>query len=113
MTNPALLDDYNAIVHAAELYLEGCAKGSGDIVKPAFHKNSTINGEPIQTLFDGADKAGPTDCKGRVDIRDVSGTVAAVRVVLLNYHGADYVDYHVLKKTPDGWKIMAKVYADA
>lgn len=49
------------------------------ILALAFHGNATINGAPIQTLFDGATQAGATDS-------------------------------HALKKGPDGWKIMAKVF---
>jgi len=26
---------------------------------------------------------------------------------------ADYVDFHALKKGPDGWKIMTKVFTEA
>ena len=50
----AKLKDYEEILHAAQLYIDGCAKGNGEMMKPAFHENATINGAPIQTLFDGA-----------------------------------------------------------
>ena len=52
------LKDYEEIVNVANLYLEGCRKGDSSIMKSAFHENATINGNPIQTLFDGADEAG-------------------------------------------------------
>ncbi|WP_300981828.1 nuclear transport factor 2 family protein [Flavonifractor sp. An306] len=49
----------------------------------------------------------------QVDILDVVNDVAVIRITLENYFGADYVDFHALKKTEDGWKIMAKVFTGA
>lgn len=39
--------------------------------------------------------------------------VVVIHITLENYFGADYVDFHALKKGPDGWKIMAKVFTEA
>lgn len=108
--NSAKIKDYEEILHAAQLYAEGCAKGDGELMKPAFHPSATINGAPIQTLFDGATQAGPADCKARVDVLDVVNDIAVIRVTLENYFGADYVDFHAMKKDETGWKIMAKVF---
>ncbi len=106
------LKDYEEIIKVANLYLEGCRKGDSSIMKPAFHENATINGNPIQTLFYGADEAGATDSTGRVDILEVNNDIAVIRVTMENYFGADYVDLHMLKKFEDGWKIVAKVFTD-
>lgn len=106
------LKKYKKITKIANLYLEGCKKGKSSIMKPAFHKNATINGEPIQTLFDGVDKAGESDCVGRVDILEVDNDIAVIRITMENYFGADYVDLHMLKKFDEGWKIVAKVFSD-
>lgn len=106
------LKDYEEIVSVANLYLEGCQKGNSSIMKSAFHKNATINGEPIQNLFDGADAAGATNSNGRVDVLEVNNDIAVIRVTMENYFGADYVDLHMLKKFDDGWKIVAKVFID-
>lgn len=106
------LKDYEEIVKVAKLYLEGCQKGDSSIMKPAFHKNATINGEPIKTLFDGADSAGATNSTGRVDVLEVNNDIAVIRVTMENYFGSDYVDLHMLKKFADGWKIVAKVFTD-
>ena len=92
------LKDYEEIVNVANLYLEGCRKGDSSIMKSAFHENATINGNPIQTLFDGADEAGATDSIGRVDVLEVNNDIAVIRVTMENYFGADYVDLHMLKK---------------
>lgn len=106
------LKDYEEIVNVANLYLDGCQKGDSSIMKPAFHKNATINGEAIQTLFDGADEAGATASTGRVDVLDVVNDIAVIRITMENYFGADYVDFHMLKKFDDGWKIVAKIFTD-
>lgn len=106
----ATLKDYEEILQTVQLYVDGCAKGDGALMQPAFHESATINGAPIQTLFDGVTEAGPTDSHARVDVLDVVGDIAVVRVTLENYCGADYVDYHAMKKDETGWKIMAKVF---
>ncbi|WP_294448873.1 nuclear transport factor 2 family protein [uncultured Gemmiger sp.] len=62
------------------------------------------------SCFDGATQAGPADSRAQVDILDVVNDVAVIRVTLENYFGADYVDFHALKKDETGWKIMAKVF---
>lgn len=106
------LKDYDEIVKVANLYLEGCRRGDSSIMKPAFHENATINGNPIQTLFDGADEAGATDSIGRIDVLDVINDIAVIRITMENYFGNDYVDLHMLKKIDDGWKIVAKIFTD-
>lgn len=50
----AKIQGYQEILRVAHLYVDGCAKGDGAMMQPAFHENATINGAPIQTLFDGA-----------------------------------------------------------
>lgn len=108
-----LLKDYEEIKRVVQLYVDGCAQGDGELMKPAFHENATINGAPIQTLFDGATESGPTDSSAQIDVLDIVGNVAVVRVALANYHGADYVDFHALARDESGWKIMAKVFTEA
>ena len=108
----ATVKEYAVILRAAQLYVDGCAKGDGEMMKPAFHASATINGAPIQTLFDGATQAGPTDSRAQVDILDVVNDVAVIRVTLENYFGGNYVDFHALKKDENGWKIMAKVFTE-
>ncbi len=76
----------------------------------AFHKNATINGEPIQTLFEGVDKAGKSNVEGRIDVLDVSNDITAIRITMENYFGENFIDYHLLRKDSEGWKIIAKVF---
>ena len=105
--------DYEEIRRVVQMYVDGCAQGDGDLMKPAFAESATINEVPIQTLFDDVTEAGPTDSVGRIDVLEVIGNIAVVRVILTSYHGGDYVDYHTLLKGEDGWKIMAKVFTEA
>ncbi len=105
------IDDINAILAVEKLYEDGCVEGSGDKMRPAFLKSATINGDPIEKLFADVTKAGPTKCRSHVDVIGIYGTCAAVRVELKNYFGQNYVDFHVLTKGKDGWKIAAKVFA--
>lgn len=55
-------------------------------MKPAFHKNVTINGSSIQTL------------------------IAVIRVTMEDYFGDNFVDFHMLRKEEDCWKIVAKIF---
>lgn len=110
--NQATIQDYEDILRTVQLYVDGCAKGDGALMQPAFHESATINGAPIQTLFDGATQAGPTDSHAQVDVIDVVGDIAVVRVTLENYFGVNYVDFHALKKDESGWKIMAKIFTE-
>ena len=103
------IKDYEEIRKVVQLYTEGGNKSS-EIMKPAFHKNATINGDPIQTLFDGVDKAGETNSKAIVDVLDVVNDIAVVRITMEDWHGENFVDFHLLHKDESGWKIMAKVF---
>lgn len=104
------LKDYNEIIETAQKYLDICLKGKSEIMKSAFHKNATINGELIQTLFDGVDKAGKSNVEERIDVLDVSNNIAVIRITMEDYLGENFVDYHLLLKDQDGWKIVAKVF---
>ncbi len=79
-------------------------------MKSAFHKNATINGEPIQGLFDVVDEKGETNSKARIDVLDVINDIAVVRITMEDWHGQNFVDLHLLHKGTDGWKIVAKVF---
>lgn len=107
----ASIKDYQEVIACVRTYAEG-GNVSGDAQRPAFMEGATINGAPIQSLFDLVDQLGPSDSQAQIDVLDIVGDIAAVRVTMEGFHGADYVDLHVLKKTEDGWKIAAKVYTE-
>lgn len=104
------LKDYEEIVRAGELYLQSCKEGKSEIMKPAFHENATINANPIKTLFDGVDEAGKTNTKGRIDVLDVVNDIAVIRITMEDYLGENFVDFHMLRKENDEWKIVAKIF---
>lgn len=103
------LKQYEEIVKVANLYLEWYRKGDSSIIKLVFYENTTINWNPIQTLFDGVDEVWATVLTGRIDILEVDNDIAVIRIIMRNCFGADYVDLHMLKKFDEGWKIVAKV----
>ena len=105
------IKDYEDIRKVAQLYIDG---GNGDsaIMKPAFHTNATINGAPIQTLFDGVDEVGKTNSRAIVDVLDATNDIAAIRITMEDWHGQNFVDYHLLRKDESGWKIVAKVFTE-
>lgn len=106
------LQDYEEIIEVANLYLKSCKKGEGAIMMPAFHEAATINGNPIKTLFDGVDETGATNTEGRIDVLEVVNDIAVIRITMEDYAGANYVDFLVLQKGEEGWKILAKVFTE-
>ncbi len=104
------LKNYDAIVAPVQQYLDSCKEGKSEIMKSAFTDAATINGAPIQTLFDGVDKAGASEVKGRIDVVEVINDIAIVRVVMENYFGDNFIDFHTLKRDNNEWKIVAKVF---
>lgn len=103
------LNDYEQILAVINQYVEG-GNISGEMTKKAFHPNALVNAEPAQGLYDAIDQAGPGKSVARVDILDVAGDIACARVVMENWHGQNFVDFHQLMKTDDGWKIVSKIY---
>lgn len=104
------LKDYEEIVKVGQMYLDGCKEGKSEIMKPAFHENATINGNPIQTLFDGVDQSGPSNVKGRIDVIEVINDMAVIKVIMEDYFGDNFIDFHVLRKENGIWKIVAKAF---
>lgn len=103
------LKEYQEILSVLNKYLEGGNEGS-EIMKNAFHPNAIVNALPAQTLFDAVDEAGKTKSVARIDILDVVGDIACARVIMEDWHGMNFVDFHHLMKTEDGWKIVSKLY---
>ncbi len=111
--------EHDAIAKAIQPYIDGMKSGSGDDMKPAFHKDATIYGYagadlfggPIQQLFDWSDQSGPAaELQAQVASIDVVDTVASVRLELNNWNGSRYTDLFTLLKVDGEWKIMSKVF---
>ncbi len=111
--------EHDAIAETLQHYIDGTRSGSGDDMKPAFHKDATIFGYagadlfggPIQRLFDWSDENGPAaEFQARVASIDLAKSVATVRLELTNLNGARYTDMFTLLKVDGEWKIMSKVF---
>ncbi len=120
MSNAATnVSEHDVIAKVVQRYIDGAKSGSGDDMKPAFHKDATIFGYvgadllagPIQKLFDWNDENGPaTGLQARIADIDVVDTVATVRLELNNWAGSRYTDLFTLLKVDGEWKIMNKVF---
>ncbi|MCH6590385.1 MAG: nuclear transport factor 2 family protein [Proteobacteria bacterium] len=116
---PTNVSEHDAIAKAVQHYIDGAKSGSGDDMKPAFHKDATIFGYagadlfggPIQLLFDWNDESGPaTGLQARIARIDVADTVATVRLELDDWTGNRFTDLFTLLKVDGEWKIMNKVF---
>ncbi len=120
MSNAAIdVSEHDAIAKTVQHYIDGAKSGSGDDMKPAFHKDATIFGYagadlfagPIQRLLDWNDENGPAaELEARIASVDVVDTVATVRLELNNLAGSRYTDMFTLLKVDGEWKIMNKVF---
>ncbi len=116
---PTNVSEHDVIAKVVQHYIDGAKSGSGDEMKPAFHKDATIFGYagadlfagPIQQLFDWNDENGPvTELEARIASIDLVDTVATVRLELNNWSGSRYIDMFTLLKVDGEWKIMNKVF---
>ncbi len=111
--------EYDAISKVIQGYLDGAKNGSGEQMKPAFHKDATIFGYigddllagPIQQLFEWNDQNGAArELQAQITSIDLNNTVASVRLELDKWTGNRFTDLFTLLKTDVGWKITSKVF---
>ena len=116
---PTDVREYDEITKIIQHYIDGARSGSGDDMKPAFHKDATIFGYagddlfagPIQQLFAWNDENGPAkELQARIASIDLIDTVATVRLELDNWTGSRFTDLFTLLKVDGKWKIMNKVF---
>lgn len=113
------IKEYFEVENVARKFAQAVHEGKGSICRPYFSDRAKVYGyldgvyqectadEFAKQLDDmGADPAHVA----RVDVLDVEETVALVRVIEDNWFGHDFTDYLNMIKTPEGWKIFAKVY---
>ncbi len=120
MTNTTTnVSEYGEIAKVIQHYIDGAKSGSGDDMKPAFHKDATIFGYvgselfagPIQQLFAWNDENGPaTALTAQIVSIDLIDTVATVRLELDNWTGQRYTDLFTLLNVDGEWKIMNKIF---
>lgn len=113
------VSDYEAVINVVSKYTEGCKEGKSEIMKPAFTENALmygyLNGQlyhgSIEALYGAVDQFGPApESKTRIDVLSIEGTAATVRVILEDWHGIAFTDFHNLLKMDGEWKIVAKVF---
>lgn len=103
-----------AIAATVDQYIEGGRKGSGEVMRQAFHQGANIysvaGGGPIQLLFDLVDSKPPAgEIQYSIVAVDVAKNIATARVEIDNWAGTKYTDMFTMLKTEDGWKIVSKV----
>ena len=114
-----MIKDYQEIKDVVMQYVNGCATGDVELTKKAFHNDAVmfgyLNGElsagSIDNLYAAIKALGPDDnTRSEVDVMEIQGTAATVRVVLEDWHGLSFTDFHSLVKIDGKWLIVAKVF---
>lgn len=100
-------------------YVNGCATGNAELAKKAFHKDAVmfgyLNGQlcagSIEALYSAIEQLGADPAtKSEVDVMEIVGTAATVRIVLEDWHGLGFTDFHSLVKMDGKWQIVAKIF---
>ena len=119
-----VIDDYDGIARAVQLYIDGGAEGDVSKLKEAFHDDARMFGHvgghrldvPIGQFFDMA-ASGPMNSAGTYRARVVSITQvgdAAQAIVAEDgcWGSVSFVDFFSLSRV-DGsaWKIVSKTFA--
>jgi hypothetical protein len=119
-TTPSLTAEQQAACEPIEQYFLGHARDDAAHMRRAFlpsaHIESMREGVftswPLDVYcerFSGKPAADEAQRQRSIDWVEVSGTAASARVTLV--HGANtFVDYFVLLKTAEGWKIANKAF---
>ncbi|MQA18129.1 nuclear transport factor 2 family protein [Rugamonas rivuli] len=109
-----------AALQPIQNYFQGHAQDNADFMRQAFlptaHIESMREGVftswPLATYcerFKGTPAADEAQRRRTVDWIEVHGSAASARITLV--HGATtFIDYFVLLKTADGWKIANKAF---
>ena len=124
MTKSEYLTEYDKIVQAMQMYIDGSKQGKSELMRPAFHANASFFGYAggqlalgTQFLFDWIDRNGPApNIDPRVVSVDILDSIAVVRLEVAGWSGnlagsgIRMSDLFTLLKTPDGWKIIQKAF---
>lgn len=113
------VSEIEKIIEVVKNYTEGCKTGNTNQMKMAFDQGAVMYGYlnnqlydgSINNLYDAVESLGEDqNTKTHIDVLNVEGTVASVRVTLENWHNLSFTDYHSLLKINNEWKIVAKVF---
>jgi len=113
------LTDYDHIVRTIQHYIDGARSGSGDVMRPAFHRDAVIFGYvgpelhagPIEQLFAWNDRNGPAEhLDAHIASADITGDIATVRLELDNWTGRRFTDLFSMIRIDGTWLIVSKVF---
>ena len=114
------IEEYNAVVAAAEKFTRGVAEGNSKYAKELFTDDACLfgflNGKfergSIQQFYHNVDTVGAGEhFKTRIDVLDLEETLAVVRVLEEGWGGTiDFTDVLLLLKINGEWKCVAKAY---
>lgn len=114
-----MIQEYKEIKEVVKQYVDGCATGDVELAKKAFHKDAVMFGYLNGALCAGSIEAlyaaiaqlgGDPATKAEIDVTELTGTAATVRVVLENWHSLCFTDFHSLVKIDGKWRIVAKIF---
>lgn len=117
------LADYQEVKQTLVNYAEAAIPGTEALFRKAFHAGAAMNGwfmdgssilGPIQNLYDRRNKLGAFHgkCLYRIDVLGIARDIAAARVVMQDYAGKNFVDFHELIKDHGKWQIIAKIFVE-
>ena len=109
-----------AVRAALEHYLAGHATGDPKAFRQAFHDearlmwirdNAVVTRSDDEYIGGATGKPAPDEAQRKRSIESISitGSAASAKIVL-DYPNAVLTDYMQLLKTPDGWKIVHKIF---
>lgn len=118
---PIATSEYDAVIEAAQAYVDGYRTGDISGIERAFHKDSIMWGYSGNDLLQGAavpvfvsifkSLGASPNVRSRLDILAIAPTAAVVRVDMENdVIGASFHDYLSLLKIDGQWKIISKVF---
>lgn len=116
------IDDYDEICRVVRLYIDGAAKGDIHKLKEAFHEDARMFGGLMGKRFDvpiaellRLSESMPADTgkyRGRIVSVSQTGDVAFAAVAEDGFWGTvSFVDYFLLTRIQDTWKITCKTFA--
>jgi len=118
---PVPTTEYDAVIQAAQAYIDGYRAGDIAGIEKAFHQDAIMWGYsgadllqgaavPVFASFFKALGASP-NTRSRLDILAIAPTAAVVRVDMENdVMGASFHDFLSLLKIDGEWKIISKIF---
>ncbi len=122
MTPAKSTSPHDEILNTLQLYIDGSKQGKSEVMRPAFHPETSFFGYAggqlavgIPFLFDWIDGNGPApDIEPRVVSVDILESIAVVRLEVSNWSGTlvgsgvRMSDLFTFVRMPQGWKIIQK-----